>query len=259
MSALVIGASQHARADGVRQYPAPPASAAHNWTGFYVGLHLGGTWGSTGAYDNQGYNVPPGVVAAVAQLGPPLGPGDNWDAGTSGFVAGGQLGYNWQAGALLLGLEGDVGNLGLFGRARTHAPFAGQDTYSHTDADFYLTARGRIGYVADSWLFYATGGYFGAETRVGILDACFVFPPCGRSTMDASDQSFRSGWTAGGGVEMILSGPWTAKAEYLYYDLGSTAVSGLAGGVGPSFSWDIDTHGNIARAGLSYRFTRSGH
>lgn len=105
-----LGASQHARADGMPSYPAPVTLAATNWTGFYGGLHLGGTWGSTGAFDLNGYNVPP-WGAATAQLGPPLDPGDRWHSDTSGFVAGGQLGYNWQLGALLLGVEGDVGDL----------------------------------------------------------------------------------------------------------------------------------------------------
>jgi outer membrane immunogenic protein len=252
LMSVVIGAamSQRALCDGM-YVPAARGVAPYNWTGLYAGLHLGGTWGSTGAFDNLGYNLPPSGGGAP----PFLGGGDNWKADTSGFVAGGQLGYNWQVGALLLGLEGDVGNLGLNGSAATHAPLVGGDTSSHTEADFYLTARGRIGIVADHWLLYGTGGYFGAETRVGILDTCFTSPPCGLSTMDARDQSFRSGWTAGGGIEWALSGPWTAKAEYLYYDLGSKTVSGLAGGVvGPTYSWNLDTHGNIVRAGVNYRF-----
>ena len=85
----------------------------------------------------------------------------------------------------LFGLEGDVGNLGLNGIARSHAPFVSGGKSSRTEADFYLTARGRLGFVADHWLFYGTCGYFGAETRVAVIDACFIAPPCGHSTMDA--------------------------------------------------------------------------
>jgi outer membrane immunogenic protein len=253
-----LGASQHARADGEPRYSAPVAYNANNWTGFYAGLHLGGTWGSTGAFDLDGYNVPPGGAAA-AQSGPPLPPGDRWHTGTSGFVAGGQLGYNWQMGAWLLGVEGDVGDLGLTGSAPTNAPLAAQDTSQRTEADFYLTARARLGFVADNWLFYGTGGYIGAQTRVSIIDTCFVAPPCGRSTINANEQEFRSGWTAGGGIEWDFSGPWSAKAEYLYYDLGVTTASGLAAGVGPTFSWDMNTHGNIVRAAINYRFTGLGY
>ena len=116
--AIGLSASQPVRADGVPRYAAP-ALVRSDWTGFYFGAHLGGTWGTTGAFDNQGYNLPKGG-------------GDSWGANTSGFVAGGQLGYNWRVGALLLGLEGDVGDLGLNGSAPTHAPLVGGDTSSQT-------------------------------------------------------------------------------------------------------------------------------
>ena len=66
---------------------------------------------------------------------------------------------------LLFGLEGDVGNLRLNGSARSHAPFVSGNTSSRTEADFYLTARGRLGFVADHWLFYGTGGYFGPAVQ----------------------------------------------------------------------------------------------
>jgi outer membrane immunogenic protein len=107
-----------------------------DWTGWYGGIHFGGTWGSTGAFDLDGYSPLPGPLPP----GPPLPPGDHWNADTAGFVAGGQLGYNWQVGVLLLGLEGDVGDLGLNGSANSNAPFVNGDLASRTEADFYLTA-----------------------------------------------------------------------------------------------------------------------
>jgi outer membrane immunogenic protein len=229
--------AQQAWSDGM-YVPAARGIALYDWTGLYAGLHLGGAWADTGAYDNQGYNRI----------------GDAWGANSSGFLAGGQLGYNWQVGWLMLGLEGDIGDLGLNGNGTSHFAATNFDTSSATDADFYLTARGRLGIVADHWMIYATGGYFGAETRVSITDTCTI-APCGPSSISAKDSSFRSGWTAGGGIEASLGGPWTAKAEYLYYDLSDRTVSGLAGGAGPRFSWDLDTHGNMVRAGVNYRFT----
>lgn len=97
---ICVALSQNALGDGFPEAQYSPRSV-YNWTGFYAGAHLGGTWGTTEAFDNLGYN-------AV---------GDSWDADTSGFVAGVQLGYNWQAGPILFGIEGDVGNLGLTGSA----------------------------------------------------------------------------------------------------------------------------------------------
>jgi outer membrane immunogenic protein len=184
--------------------------------------------------------------------------GDGWSAKPAGLVAGGTLGYNWQVGSLLLGVEGDVGDLGLNGSGTSHFAPTHFDTSSESQTDFYLTARGRLGFIFDHWMLYGTGGYLGADTRLAIIDACGLPSPitvCGPSTISAEDRSFRSGWTAGGGIEASLGGRWTGKAEYLYYDLGDRTVSGLAGRVGPLYSWDLDTHGNIVRAGLNYRFT----
>lgn len=93
----------------------------------------------------------------------------------------------------------------------------------------------------------------GANTRVSVLDTCDI-RPCGLSTIEATDQSFRSGWTAGGGVEYGFAGPWTVKVEYLHFDLGNKIVTGNAGGLGPAFSWDTKTTGNLVRAGINYRF-----
>ena len=123
----------------------------YDWTGLYAGLHLGGAWADTGAYDNQEYNRI----------------GDAWGANSSGFVAGGQLGYNWQVG-WLMGLEGDIGDLGLNGNGASHFAATNFDTSSATDADFYITARGRLGIVADHRMIYGTGGFMGADMRVSI-------------------------------------------------------------------------------------------
>jgi len=184
-AAVAVFMSQHALSDGVPYDGVRTSVLSYNWSGFYAGAHLGGTWGTTTAEDLLGYN-------AI---------GDTWDADTSGFVAGVQAGYNWQWGALLFGIEGDVGDLDVHGKGTTTFAPVGFDTSSQAEAGFYLTMRGRLGFVADHWLLYGTGGYIGADTRVSVLDACNVTPPCGRSTIDARDQSFRSGWTAGGGIE----------------------------------------------------------
>ncbi len=234
---ISVTTAQQVLSDGM-YVPAARGVTLYNWTGLYGGLHLGGAWADTGARDLNGYN-------AV---------GDSWTATPAGFVAGGTLGYNWQVGSLLFGLEGDVGDLGLNGTGTSHFAATNFDTSSATEADFYMTVRGRLGVLFDHWMLYGTGGYMGAETRVSITDTCTI-APCGPSSISATDRSFRSGWTAGGGLEAGLGGRWTGKVEYLYYDLGDRTVSGLAGGSGPQFSWDLDTHGNMVRAGLNYRFT----
>lgn len=73
--------------------PGPAAIVAYNWSGFYIGGHAGGTWADTVVSD------PTGAVFAP--------PGAGIDINGAGFLGGGQLGYNWQAGSWVLGVQGD--------------------------------------------------------------------------------------------------------------------------------------------------------
>lgn len=237
--AIGVGASASASAQNYGVSFENP-SLGGGWRGLYGGVHLGGTWGSTNAYDSGGSNTLD----------------DYWSAAPSGVVAGGQLGYNWVTGPVLYGVEGDIGYLGLAGSATTaYVPF-GYDSSTQTDLDFYMTLRGRLGIVANSWLFYATGGYIGADTTVSIVEGCDSFLCGGPFVVGGSKSGFRSGWTLGGGLEGELSDRWTAKIEYLYYDLGSTNITTTAGGT--SSRWTLDTDGSLVRAGLNYRFTMPG-
>ncbi len=78
-----------------------------------------------------------------------------------------------------------------------------------TSNTWLATARGRLGYAADRWMPYITGGAAFGDIRA--------------STPSFSGTSTnKTGWTIGGGVEVALVGNWTAKAEYLYVDLGDT-------------------------------------
>jgi len=219
-----------------QDYGFDSSPAAQSWRGLYGGAHLGGTWGSTEARDAGG----------TVTLN------DYWSAAPSGVVAGLQLGYNWQNGPVLYGVEGDIGYLGLAGSATsTYVPL-GYDTSTKTDSGFYLTLRGRLGVTFNQWALYATGGYIGADTTVSILGACDALFNCTTGAVSGSNSSFRNGWTLGGGVEGELGARWTAKVEYLYYDLGSTTVT--TSGAGGTNNWSTDTDGSLVRAGLNYRF-----
>lgn len=234
---LLAGAVQGALADGAPYEYAPsyPVAERMGWSGFYLGAHLGGAWGSTEAQGETGVTL-----------------NDSWSASPSGLVAGATLGYNWTLGPMLYGIEGDLGNLGLAGSGGYYVPF-GYDASTSTDAGFYMTLRGRLGFVANDWLIYATGGYFGADTSVSILASCDFL--CAEPNVSASKSDFRNGWTIGGGIEMAIQGSWTAKVEYLYYDLGSTNLTTPAGAGLPATNWSVDTDGSMVRAGVNYRFT----
>jgi len=236
MCFITAGVTGEAFAQSPYDYPTENAPTTLNWTGFYLGAHLGGTWGSSTATDSS----------SATTLN------DYWSAAPSGFVAGAQLGYNWQTGPMIYGLEGDLGNLGLAGSATTtYVPY-GYDTSTSTDAGFYLTLRGRLGFLVNGWMLYATGGYIGADTTVSVLEACNSIV-C-TANVSASTESFRSGWTIGGGFEASVGQGWSAKVEYLYYDLGSeTAYTNASISGGPN-SWTVTTDGSLVRAGINYRF-----
>ena len=185
---------------------APEYAAAFNWTGAYIGINGGGGWGRS-----------------------------NWSAigtdfNTSGGMVGGTIGYNWQTGPAVFGLEGDLDWSGVKGD--TSCGVAGT---CETRNDWLGTARGRIGYAFNRVMPYITGGL-----AVGNVKAS--------SALGSTDET-RAGYALGAGIEANIVGPWSAKLEYLYADLGKTNCSScVAGGT------DVSFHENIVRAGINYRF-----
>jgi outer membrane immunogenic protein len=149
---------------------------------------------------------------------------------------GGTIGYNYQLGSWVLGLEGD------WDWADIKDSVACGAFTCETKNSWLATARGRIGYAFDRWLPYFTGG-----VAFGKVEANGSNP----AATGASDT--RTGWTVGGGLEYAFLGNWSAKIEYLYVDLGSfNCGTSCAVGV---VSNDVDFKTNIIRAGLNYKFS----
>src|SRR5579864_3768207 len=221
--------------------PAPPPEC--NWTGFYIGINVGGQWGHSEDKDLDDYNADD----------------QQWGYDESGVVAGGQIGYNFQFNWLVLGIEGDLGYMNLDGRGvePAAARFSGSDTFGETDSDFYTTIRGRLGFAWGHWLFYSTGGGIGVNLDTRVIDNCDT-GACGDELLHASTTNFDWGWTGGGGIEYMFGCHWTAKVEYLRYQLGDEHFSGEATFFGtPVGRFDFKapgTEGNIVRAGLNYKF-----
>ena len=143
----------------------------------------------------------------------------------SGGIAGGTVGYNWQMNQIVFGVEGDIDWSNIRGSVACPGGIC------ETRNNWLGTARGRLGYAFDRVMPYVTGG-----AAVGDIKT---------NTPFGSSSSTKAGWTVGGGVEAAIAGPWTAKAEYLYVDLGN---GGSVLGSNASF------HSHILRAGLNYRF-----
>jgi outer membrane immunogenic protein len=244
--------------------PPPPL-----WTGFYAGVNAGGTWSANNSVDTistplfpVGLNplVPPGL-AALATASVPVGSGD-------GFIGGGQIGYNWQiSGSFVAGVEADIQGVTRSGGAGTVeasafvlAPFIVSTLSSTRSVDYLGTVRGRIGFlVTPTLLAYGGGGlaYGGVNSSASLFQAGtngFV----GSNNGGFSDT--RVGWTAGGGAEWMFWPNWSAKLDYLYYDLGAVNYSGVSGSAffaTPAYGVTQSTtrfNGHIVRAGLNYHF-----
>ncbi len=233
---LAGGVSSGAIADGyepVGKGFAPPP--VYSWSGVYVGVHAGYGWGDTEATDRLGSNGKPWNEL-----------GDRFSADTDGAVVGGHLGYNWQSGNLVWGVEGDVGWLGGSG---TGTSSESSDTHVKSDGGLFVTARGRLGVAFERSLVYVTGGYMGADLNSNVFDNI-------GTALTTSDAGFQSGWTVGGGLEHALHDGWSLKGEYLYYDLGEERVSGVCDGCAGTVvqPFNIENTGNIVRLGLNKRW-----
>jgi outer membrane immunogenic protein len=188
-------------------YKAPVYNPVYNWTGFYVGVNGGGGWGTSSWTSTGGFS-------------------------TSGGVVGGTAGYNYQINQFVLGVEADIDWAGISGTTTT-ACAAG----CKTNDSWLSTVRGRVGYAADRFMPYFTGGAAFGDIR-------------GSSPGFASSTS-NAGWTIGGGLEAAIAGNWTAKVEYLYVDLGNFSCNLSCGLTTPQ---SINFHANLLRGGINYRF-----
>jgi outer membrane immunogenic protein len=221
-------------------------SAAHDWSGAYLGFHLGYGWGEADFKDDT-YN---GGVAPFPVV--------NWDADANGALMGLQAGYNWQRGSLVWGLEGEVGYLDIDERKLQPGldPFGDPyDASGTVDSDWYAGLGIRVGYALERTLLYAKLGGVYSRAEVGFIDQC-ITGSCGTGLIDAS-QRVGWGYQLGAGLEYALAESWTVKAEYTYMDFGSTTVRGTAEGVGfagRSFKVDADLVLHSLKVGMNYRF-----
>lgn len=241
--ALIADAGTESAGKEMTQTAAPPPPVC-DWTGFYLGVHVGGQFGHSEDRDLDQY------------ISPFPGPAREFGYNESGVVAGGQIGYNWQWHWLVLGPEIDLGYMNQDGNGTTRfdRTFFNSDTRGETESDFYMTARGRLGVALGKWLFYGTGGGIGVNYKTQVIDNCDA-GPCGAELLHASKEDFNWGWTGGGGIEYMMGCHWTVKAEYLRYQLDDQSFSGVGQNFGGTFRFTgIGTEGNIFRAGLNYKF-----
>jgi len=250
---------------------APPLVAVYNWTGFYIGGNAGYSWGRaktdgnlTGTQNVSVFRTAgPTLVSSVnSVLGAvPLSGRANVD----GFVGGGQIGYNWQAGQFLYGLEADIQGSDERGSGDictvAGCPPGSALVTAHHKLEWFGTVRGRVGALpVDRLLLYVTGGL-----AYGEVSSSVALPAVAWSATKA-------GWTVGAGGEYAIDNNWTVKLEYLYMDLGNvgnasgsgTTVTNALNTPQPAFNTVTTTTLNgsggtsftdhILRVGVNYRF-----
>ncbi|NNM71802.1 outer membrane protein [Enterovirga aerilata] len=247
-----------------RAAPAPyVAVPVFTWTGFYVGVNAGYGF-DVGTNANNPYAVSP---AGPATLSAPLGgytgtvfPGGNGNR--DGFVGGGQIGYNYQIGNFVVGLEADIQYADLVSnRSGTTvlvpgvAGFFGA-TGNRQGVDWFGTVRGRVGYAWDRLLVFGTGGFAYGDGP----DNCNSTFAAGRCV---GNNDIRTGWAAGGGVEYAFTPNLTGKLEALYVNLDRNAASRYVGDfVAGGTATPVFVNGRgardeefvVVRAGLNYKF-----
>src|SRR5271165_7135194 len=264
-AALTVAGAFAAQAADLPTRKAPPAPVfvppPFTWTGFYIGLNAGGVW-STGNIRSTVIDPTFGVIGASW-------PNTNFGS-NSGFIGGGQAGYNWQTGAFVLGVETDFDGTSL-SRSRTFIgpsfiePINGfTDNFSANGSvrlNWLGSTRARVGWAVtpdNRLMIYGTGGvaYGGGSAHLNVFDA-----DNGWFWSSGSNSATRTGWTVGGGVEYAFTNNIIFGAEYLYYNLGSrtlTVTPNLAASnfFGPTVfsSTKVDFNASVIRARLSYKF-----
>jgi outer membrane immunogenic protein len=240
---------------GARSFTkAPVAAPVSTWSGLYVGGNLGYGWGN-GNTDFSFLPRPEVFGFNNVSLG----------ARSTGVTGGAQLGYNWQVGSLVTGLETDIQGSGIKGsvsavRTLSSNPLdPGSLISSEPKLSWFGTVRGRLGVtVTPELLLYGTGGL-----AYGHVDASANWSQSNAEAPDgppriapASISKTKVGWTAGAGAEWMFAHNWSAKLEYLYVDLGNESAIGNPGLGNPEkkvgYTWH--TQENIARVGVNYHF-----
>lgn len=184
-----------------------PATYAFSWTGFYVGAHAGLVTGS-GEGEIKGE------------------PWSQTEVDLDGAIYGGQIGYNYQMGSAVLGIEGTFSGANIDGNTSCVLNFLN----CKGEIDWTATVVGRLGYAMDRAMVYALGGVAWAEVNA---DVSFL----GSSI---SSKETHVGWVAGLGVEYALSDRVSAKLEYNHMDFGSETHR-LDGGIPVSADAEVDT------------------
>lgn len=225
---LVVSCTSVSRAWAADLQAAPPIPAAvppiayapqiYNWTGIYVGGHIGGGFVSSSWSD-------------------PI-TGGSHTFNNVGFLGGGQVGANAQFNRLVVGVEGDFSWMNV---SNSSADSMGETV--NTNVQWTSTVAGRVGAAFNRLLVYGKGGLALAQDQSSLTDL---------SGNMANDSNLRTGWTAGAGLEYALTDNWSAKVEYDYLGFGPQSMNFAT----PTESVSTSASLNVQeiKAGVNFRF-----
>jgi outer membrane immunogenic protein len=197
---------------------------AASWAGWYIGVNAGAAWQQT----------------QVDSVGPELGlnlGGSSFSK--TGFIGGGQIGYNWQHGNFVFGLEGDISGLSGKGSG-TAVPF--EYATAQSQIRWLSTVRGRFGLAVGDTMAYTTAGVAIGGVKNSLNN---VFG----DGFNYSSSKTKVGWTVGGGVEHMLNRNWTIGLEGLFVDLGNSSVKSFG-----AKTTKFQNQAVIGRVKLNYKF-----
>jgi len=260
LSTAVLAAGNAVAAD--LAYKAPVRAIAAplpTWTGFYIGGNVGYGWDASKSSSFGATTADPFFAPALADLLAAGSYPSSLSPNAKGVIGGGQIGYNWQDGSWVYGVEADGSWLSK--RMTTdYRPLRGNLSISSSQGiDWLATFRGRAGLAVDRTLVYITGGVAVAGVRNSVAAVCageaLANSRCiGDDIFLNSDQT-RVGWTVGGGVEHMLTPNWTVRAEALFVDLGQTGVINTINiQNNEAFSGRFENQVVIGRVGFNYKF-----
>jgi outer membrane immunogenic protein len=241
-----IAALRPAAAADIPVTPLPyrPAAVIFNWTGFYLGAHAGGGWA------RKDETALPFALAGATVATAPVA------LNLSGFLAGGQVGFNYQAGAWVIGAEAQASWSNLTGSAACSSTATAGGIVTILGAnctgkvDALGTIAGRLGVAFDRLLLYGKAGAAWADDKYSIASTTAGLP---QLNFNASET--RWGWMFGPGVEYAFTDSWSAKLEYNYMDFGTRGVRFSNPTVALLFlDSNVRERIHVVKAGINYRF-----
>jgi outer membrane immunogenic protein len=250
-------------ADMGTPYSKAPALAAYDWSGFYVGGHIGGGSQTTTFADPTAEAQ---LLNCCILLNTFVGPSAATNATGTGFLGGVQAGTMYQIGRLVVGADFDWSSTSLKGTGSSqfvNGGFGGltgpaTETYN-VNTKWTATATTTVGIAHDRFMIYGKGGvaFENVSYGLGVAGIANGFGgPGGPFTFASTASDTVAGWTVGTGFKWAFSNDWFLNAEYDYMDFGSKAqnFSGVANTIPVTFTPNFNQHISEVKIGLNYKF-----